>query len=82
MTDRQKEILTFIHERDCVHSNTLISNFGHWFSENVAENLGRILTTMVRAKMIEVIDGRYQVYDYTAHGGDAEPENGNQLNLF
>jgi hypothetical protein len=82
MTDRQKEILDFIQSRDCVHSNSLISNFGHWFSENVAENLGRILTTMVRQKLIEVIDGRYQIYDATAHSVDAEPENDNQLNLF
>lgn len=82
MTDRQKEILEFISTRDCVHSNSLIVNFGHWFSENVAENLGRILTTMVRAKMIEVVNGYYQVYDPMAHGEDAEPENDNQLNLF
>ena len=80
MTDRQKEILTFIQERDCVHSNSLISNFGHWFSDNVSENLGRILTTMVRQKLIEVIDGRYQIYDASAHG--AEPENNNQLSMF
>jgi hypothetical protein len=57
-------------------------NFGHWFSENVAENLGRILTTMVKQKLIEVIDGRYQICDPMAHGEDAEPENDNQLNLF
>ena len=80
MTDRQREILTFIQSRDCVHSNALISNFGHWFSENVAENLGRILTTMVKQKLIEVIDGRYQVYNAATH--ESEPENDNQLNLF
>ena len=82
MTDRQKEILTFIQERDCVQSNALIVNFGHWFSDNVAENLGRILATMVRQKLIEVIDGRYQVWDAATHSEDAEPENDNQLNLF
>jgi hypothetical protein len=80
MTDRQQQILDFIQSRDCVHSNALISNFGHWFSENVAENLGRILTTMVKQKLIEVIDGRYQIYDAPAH--DAEPENDNQLSMF
>lgn len=82
MTDRQKEILDFIQSRDCVHSNALIVNFGHWFNENVAENLGRILTTMVRQRLIEVVDGRYRIYDASAHSGNVEPENDNQLSMF
>jgi len=87
MTDtRQPEVIYFIATRNAAGmattANDIINNFRHWFPNDTAENLGLFLTKMVKAKMIEVVDGRYQVYDDMAHSQDVGPENDNQLNLF
>lgn len=85
MTDRQQQVIAFIEsyqgEDECT-ANAIINKFRHWFPNDTAENLGLFLTKMVRAKIVEVVDGRYRVYDAMAHGQDAEPENDNQLKMF
>lgn len=84
MTDRQQQVIAFIEsyqgEDECT-ANAIINKFRNWFPNDTAENLGLFLTRMVKHRMIEVVDGRYRVYDATAHGQDV-PVDDNQLKMF